>query len=123
MFFLLQLNQVGFVSERYVFREEEDVAYYGNFLKLLVRKVNDDEKYLTVFLNMNKPHFPLLLNLLRFHDATDMVLHTTVKLVLLELAKNSNPALTKYTHNFPFVLFFPLYVAQIGISFKKAIAE
>lgn len=104
------------MSEKYVFHEEEDKAYYANFLKLLTRKVNEDEKFLSVFLNLKEPHFPLMLNLLRFYDCRDVVLHTTAKLSLMELCGNKSKAIQNYVVNFPFVMFYPLYLSEIVLS-------
>jgi hypothetical protein len=41
IYFLLKINQEGFISSTYYFQEEEDIAYYANFLKLMVRKINE----------------------------------------------------------------------------------
>ena len=40
IYFLVKINQENFISEDYVFKEEEDEAYYANFLKLMNRKIN-----------------------------------------------------------------------------------
>lgn len=83
VYFLVRINQLGYISERYVFTEEEDIAYYANFLKLMIRKINEDNKYLSVFFNSNQPHFPLLLNLLKFYDCSDPIMHTSSKLAII----------------------------------------
>ena len=89
------------------------MAYYANFLKLMVRKINEDQKYLSVFLNVKEPHFPLLLQLLKMHNCSDPIMHTSSRLALLELSNGTSPVLSNYLANFPFVIFYPLFVKRI----------
>lgn len=99
------------------------MAYYANFLKLMVRKINEDQKYLSVFLNSKEPHFPLLLQLLKMYNCKDQIMHTSSKLALLELSNSPSPILQSYLSNFPFVLFYPLLVGQIGEKLCKLLSE
>lgn len=118
----MKINQENFISEEYVFKEEEDEAYYANFLKLMIRKINEDHRYLSVFLNSKEPHFPLLLQLLKMHNCQDDIMHTSSKLAILEISNNKNPMLVNYLQNFPFVLFYPLYT-QIVLERLKTVIE
>jgi hypothetical protein len=76
-----------------------------------------------VFFNLKEPHFPLLLKLLKFYDCTDVVMHTSSKLVIMEISNNKNVSVQKFSKNFPFVIFYPLYVGQILESLKLAVYE
>jgi hypothetical protein len=118
-YFLVKINQENFIAEDYIFKEEEDQAYYANFLKLMVRKINEDNRYLSLFLNSKEPHFPLLLQLLKMHNCKDTIMHTSSKLAILEISNNPSPQLQHYLGNFPFVLFYPLYTQQILSSLKQ----
>jgi hypothetical protein len=89
----------------------------------MIRKINDQEKYLSVFFNIKEPHFPLLLKLLKFYDCPDVVMHTSSKLAIMEISNNQNPLVQKYVRNFPFVIFYPLYVGIILDSLKLAVYE
>ena len=123
-YFMLRVSGEGWLAspiERGL--PEEEVAYYANFLKLLTRKINQDAKYLNVFLNQKEPHFPLLLQLLRFHDWPDPVLHTSAKLAILELSNNPHPLLQLLVGNFPFVLFYPLFAAHSLRALRRAVAS
>ncbi len=40
-------------------------------------------------------------------------MHTSSKLAIMEISNNQNTLVQKYVNNFPFVLFYPLYVMQI----------
>jgi hypothetical protein len=50
---------------------------------LMMRKINKEEKYLSVFFNQKEPHFPLLLKLLKFYDCPDVLMHTSSKQSIL----------------------------------------
>ncbi len=67
VYLVMCINKEGYLTANYHF-DEDDKPYFVNFLKLLARKINDDDKYLNIFYNLKEPQFPLLLNLLRFHD-------------------------------------------------------
>ncbi len=49
----------------------------------MVRKINEDSKFLSVFVNSREPHFPLLLQLLKMHDSKDSIMLTSSKLAIL----------------------------------------
>ena len=51
VYLMVAVEREGFAGEKYEFAEEEDAAYYANFLKLLIRKINSDDKYLSIFFN------------------------------------------------------------------------
>jgi hypothetical protein len=89
----------------------------------MIRKINEEDKYLSVFINLKEPHFPLLLKLLKFYDCPDVVMHTSSKLAIMEISNNQNPLVQKFTKNFPFVIFYPLYVGIILDSLRKAVYE
>lgn len=50
-------------------------------------------------------------------------MHTSSKLAIMEISNNQNPIVQKFTKNFPFVIFYPLYVGIILESLKKAVYE
>lgn len=50
-------------------------------------------------------------------------MHTSSKLAIMEISNNQNPFVQKYVRNFPFVIFYPLYVGIILDSLKKALSE
>jgi hypothetical protein len=50
-------------------------------------------------------------------------MHTSSKQSILETSNNRNQQVQKYIKNFPFVIFYPLYVGQILASFRKAVYE
>ena len=73
----------------------------------MVRKINEDAKYITVFINKREPHFPLLMQLLKIYNCKDSVMRTSSQLAILEISNNKNSLLQKYLNNFPFALFYP----------------
>jgi hypothetical protein len=79
----------------------------------MIRKINEDHRYLSVFLNSREPHFPLLLQLLKMHNCKDDIMHTSSKLAIMEISNNRDPIVANYLSNFPFVMFYPLYVGRI----------
>ena len=83
VYFLVKISQEGFITEDYFFQEEEDEAYYANFLKLMVRTINAQPKFLNVFFNSREPHFPLLLQLLKMYDCKDTIMQTSSQLAVL----------------------------------------
>ena len=123
MYFLVKVNQEQFVQQEYNFSEEEDRAYYANFLKLMVRKVNADSKYTSVFLNSKEPHFPLLLQLLRMHNCSDRIMQTSSKLAIMELSNSNSQEVQEYLANFPFVLFYPLFCMQTQERLRMTVEE
>lgn len=50
-------------------------------------------------------------------------MHTSSKLAIMEISNNKNAFVQKYIRNFPFVIFYPLYVGIILNSLKKAVYE
>ena len=85
----------------------------------MVRKINEDSKFITVFVNSREPHFPLLLQLLKIYNCHDPVMRTSSKLAILELSNNK--LLQKYLINFPFVLFYPLCMCGIISEVKEIV--
>lgn len=49
-------------------------------------------------------------------------MHTSSKLAIMEISNNKSSLVQKYVKNFPFVIFYPLYVGQILDSLKKALS-
>ena len=39
IYVLVMLNKHGYITEQYKFQEDEDCAYFANFLKLLIRTI------------------------------------------------------------------------------------
>jgi len=54
VYFMVCINKEGFLTAKYQL-EEDDAPYVANFLKLLTRKINEDEKYLNIFFNQKEP--------------------------------------------------------------------
>lgn len=84
-----------------------------------MRKVNEDPKYIAVFVNSREPHFPLLLQLLRICCCRDQVMRTSSQLAVLELSNNR--LLDRYMRNFPFVLFYPLCLGGVVAGVRAAV--
>jgi hypothetical protein len=119
----LTINQLGYISEIYNFSDEEDIPYYANFLKLLICKINEEEMYLSVFFNSKEPHFPLILNLLKLSNCADQIMQTSAKFAIIKISSNFNTAIKKYIVNFPFIIFYPIIVEQIGTILDTILEE
>lgn len=46
-----------------------------------------------------------------------------MKLTLIELTSNQSKLIQSFTNNFPFIIFYPIYVYQIYHAFMDALSE
>jgi len=57
------------------------------------------------------------------HNCKDDIMHTSSKLAIMEISNNKDPIVASYLSNFPFVLFYPLYVGIILDRLKAVLDE